>query len=397
MATLHSVGECVLICASSKVFSAHISSGGLSIKNVIDVKEVSDSLPFPEKEADNGKGSESDTKKTREVVDFQILCSKVSNCSSLLAVATSAKTVLLLDLPSLSFRRGFRIPKAPTSLVFDRDNTHVVVGDRAGHVCRYTVGAAEKFGYTDMNGITSLHEGEPLSSAITMVLDVALSEDGKFLLIADRDEKIRVSRYPEAYVVQSFCLGHSAYVSSVALRRGRFFSSGGDGVVHEWAMESGTSVAHSDRLGEGPIRRIRVLEKEDGLCIVAITGSTLLLLDGELKCIKTFKTSDPLMDIALSDGAVVAVTCSGLVLFNVSDGTFSSLQVPNELVDALTASKDPISNYFKNVTHQNMVEYYKRKAEKIESTKENQMRKRKAKQSLERTKKIATGAEATAS
>lgn len=148
---------------------------------------------------------------------------------------------------------------------------------------------------------------------------------------------------------------------------------------------------------EGPIRRIRVLEKEDGLCIVAITGSTLLLLDGELKCIKTFKTSDPLMDIALSDGAVVAVTCSGLVLFNVSDGTFSSLQVPNELVDALTASKDPISNYFKNVTHQNMVEYYKRKAEKIESTKENQMRKRKAKQSLERTKKIATGAEATAS
>ncbi|KAE9419805.1 hypothetical protein Angca_004196, partial [Angiostrongylus cantonensis] len=94
-------------------------------------------------------------------------------------------------------RRSFRVPKAPTSITFDKDDSHIVVGDRAGHVRRYTVEPSEKCGYMDMNGEECAFEGEPLSGAVTMILDVAISRDGKFLLAADRDEKIRVSRYPQ--------------------------------------------------------------------------------------------------------------------------------------------------------------------------------------------------------
>ncbi|KAK6036849.1 WD domain, G-beta repeat protein, partial [Cooperia oncophora] len=227
---------------------------------------------------------------------------------SLLSVATSAKTVLILDLPTLAFRRGFRIPKAPTSMTFDKDTSHVVVGDRAGHVCRYTVAPPSKCGYTDINGETSPYEGEPLTGAISMVLDVAISNDGRRLLVADRDEKIRVSRYPEAYIIESFCLGHSAYVGSIAPHGNRLFSSGGDGIVHEWDVESGSSLAESKKIDEEPIRRICVCEKDSNLCIAATMGSTMTVFNDKLEVMKRYITFDSLTDITPFKGNIIGVS-----------------------------------------------------------------------------------------
>ncbi|KHJ80577.1 hypothetical protein OESDEN_19745 [Oesophagostomum dentatum] len=339
MASLHSLDDKLLICASSKIF----------------------------------------------------LASRLQE--ALLAVGTSSKTVLILDSKTLQLRRGFRIPKAPTSITFDQDNSHIIVGDRAGNVCRYTVDASENSGYVDMNGEDSPYEGEPLSSAITMVLDVAVSEDGRFLLAADRDEKIRVSRYPQAYVVQSFCLGHSAYVSSVAVYKNRVFSSGGDSIVHEWNIENGGSIAHSEKLCDDPVRRLCILPKEvqDLFYVVVIAGSRLIVLDDKLQLIKNIEVSSEIMDITVQEGNVVGVSSAGVFLCNATDGAVKTLVIPKELSEALSTAKDPISNYFKNVTHQNMVDYYKRKAEKIETMRENKNRKRKAKEQRRKAaKRLAT-------
>ncbi|RCN40574.1 hypothetical protein ANCCAN_13479 [Ancylostoma caninum] len=85
---------------------------------------------------------------------------------------------------------------------------------------------------------------------------------------------------------------------------------------------------------------------------------------------------------------------AGVFTLDVNDGTVKTLTVPSELAEALSSAKDPISNYFKNVTHQNMEDYYKRKAEKIESVKENQGRKRKAKELRRKAaKRLAAEAE----
>ncbi|VDL81834.1 unnamed protein product [Nippostrongylus brasiliensis] len=343
MATICSTDDRLLVCASSKVFSAQMEPHGLVVENSFDVKDASDSLPYPRKDAENGN----DSRKKGDNTDVQ-------------------------------------------------DDSHVVVGDRAGHVCRYTIGPSSTSGYVDMNGEESPYEGKPLTSSISMVLDVALSRNGKFLFIADRDEKVRVSRYPKAYVIQSFCLGHSAYVSSLAVCGDRLFSSGGDGIIFEWDPENGTPIAQSDKLGDEPIRRIALLDKDKADRIVAIVGGSILLLDEALKPVKTIKTSEFLMDMIPFAGRVIAASSNGLIEFNLSDGTSHSVEVPDELAQALSLSKDPISNYFKNVTHQNIEEYYKRKAEKIETTRENQIRKRKAKQlrqKMEKVKKVAGDAE----
>lgn len=59
-----------------------------------------------------------------------------------------------------------------------------------------------------------------------MVLDVSLSEDGRFVLSADRDEKLRISRYPQSFVIHRFCLGHTSYINSLCVDGHFAFTSG---------------------------------------------------------------------------------------------------------------------------------------------------------------------------
>lgn len=43
----------------------------------------------------------------------------------------------------------------------------------------------------------------------------AVTADDRFVITADRDEKIRVSCFPNAYNIHTFCLGHTGWVAVV--------------------------------------------------------------------------------------------------------------------------------------------------------------------------------------
>jgi tRNA (guanine-N(7)-)-methyltransferase subunit TRM82 len=55
-----------------------------------------------------------------------------------------------------------------------------------------------------------------LTHTTSMITHMALTRDSKLLVTADRDEKIRVSRFPQTALVKSYCLGHKASVTRVA-------------------------------------------------------------------------------------------------------------------------------------------------------------------------------------
>jgi tRNA (guanine-N(7)-)-methyltransferase subunit TRM82 len=54
-----------------------------------------------------------------------------------------------------------------------------------------------------------------VSNTLHMVhnkLAQVLSSDEKYLISCDRDEKIRVSHFPNAFDIEAYCLGHTEWV-----------------------------------------------------------------------------------------------------------------------------------------------------------------------------------------
>ena len=77
-------------------------------------------------------------------------------------------------------------------------------------------------------------EGQCILGHLSMLLDVKLSPCGKFIITSDRDEKIRVSHYPNAYNIHNYCLGHTDFVSSLEMLNNQFLISGsGDSTLRK--------------------------------------------------------------------------------------------------------------------------------------------------------------------
>ncbi|KAL8737883.1 MAG: hypothetical protein Q9181_001255 [Wetmoreana brouardii] len=80
--------------------------------------------------------------------------------------------------------------------------------------------------------------------------DVAGSHEKMYLITADRDEHIRVSRgMPQAHIVEGFCLGHSQFVSQLCVPSWNtrlLISGGGDDFLLVWDWLSGRALHKVD-------------------------------------------------------------------------------------------------------------------------------------------------------
>lgn len=80
---------------------------------------------------------------------------------------------------------------------------------------------------------------------VSMLTALVLGEsDGRrYMLTADRDEHIRVSRYlPQTHVIHGFCLGHREFVAAMAIPASRpeiLVSGGGDDELFVWDWVAG--------------------------------------------------------------------------------------------------------------------------------------------------------------
>lgn len=80
-----------------------------------------------------------------------------------------------------------------------------------------------------------------LLDVVPVTIQVELPDGEKkwrtWILSADKDEHIRVSRYPHSYVIEGFCLGHNSYVSKLlvpSFDQQTLISGGGDDYLLRW-------------------------------------------------------------------------------------------------------------------------------------------------------------------
>eukprot|EP00566_Odontella_aurita_P013526 CAMPEP_0113546988 /NCGR_PEP_ID=MMETSP0015_2-20120614/12107_1 /TAXON_ID=2838 /ORGANISM="Odontella" /LENGTH=447 /DNA_ID=CAMNT_0000447495 /DNA_START=26 /DNA_END=1366 /DNA_ORIENTATION=+ /assembly_acc=CAM_ASM_000160 len=111
----------------------------------------------------------------------------------------------------------------------------VVAGDLAGDVTAYQASKA-----TNEAGENAGTSRLLLGHTATMITGVKVTADSGTMrvLSSDRDEKVRISSFPQTCVLEGFLLGHTAFIVSldVALKDGctRCVTCGGDGTVRLW-------------------------------------------------------------------------------------------------------------------------------------------------------------------
>ncbi|KHN96304.1 tRNA methyltransferase [Metarhizium album ARSEF 1941] len=97
-------------------------------------------------------------------------------------------------------------------------------------------------------------ESTLLLGHVSMLTSLAVTEaqGRKYLLTADRDEHIRVSRYiPQAHVIEGFCLGHKQFVSEMTIPQRRediLVSGGGDEELFIWDWKAGRLLSKTNLL-----------------------------------------------------------------------------------------------------------------------------------------------------
>ncbi|KAI0176295.1 hypothetical protein GGR52DRAFT_540317 [Hypoxylon sp. FL1284] len=126
-------------------------------------------------------------------------------------------------------------------------------------------------------------EHEPILGHVSMLTAVVAAtgaDDGRpYIVTADRDEHVRVSRgLPQPHVVETYCLGHAAFVAALCVPASRselLVSAGGDDCVFLWRWRAGRLLHRADVLG-------RVAEVVPGAGKVAV--SRLVSYDAEGSC-----------------------------------------------------------------------------------------------------------------
>jgi tRNA (guanine-N(7)-)-methyltransferase subunit TRM82 len=83
---------------------------------------------------------------------------------------------------------------------------------------------------------------ELLLGHVAMLTDVIYAswEGRNYIITADRDEHIRISRsQPQAHIIEGFCFGHGAFVNKLCLTTsGRLVSGGGDDHLFVWDWQN---------------------------------------------------------------------------------------------------------------------------------------------------------------
>ncbi|KAL7112921.1 hypothetical protein ACP275_04G031500 [Erythranthe tilingii] len=172
---------------------------------------------------------------------------RFSKSGQLFVSAGDDKLVKIWDTNSWRCIYSVVSEKRVTSLAISSDGKFVCFADKFGVV--YVVDIGD---HTYENQAPLSKKAVPiLSHYCSIITRLEFSPDGQYIVTADRDFKIRVTVFPKeplngAHEIQSFCLGHTDFVSCLAFVHCQdsanqlLVSGSGDSTVRLWDYASGS-------------------------------------------------------------------------------------------------------------------------------------------------------------
>ncbi|CAG9816311.1 unnamed protein product [Phaedon cochleariae] len=142
-------------------------------------------------------------------------------------VSTENKQVVVYD-QHFNVVKNFIVTRAASKVCFTPEND-ILVADKTGDVYLYKLSS-------------DVDQPVLLLGHLSVILDMLLSKCGKYIITCDRDEKIRVSHFPNCYNIASYCLGHTEFVTSIKLFDEVLVSASGDGTVRFWDFITGNQL-----------------------------------------------------------------------------------------------------------------------------------------------------------
>lgn len=198
-------------------------------------------------------------------------------------------------------------------------NSDIVVADKSGDAYLFSTLKPDE-------------NGQLLLGHLSMLLDILGTDDGKFVITADRDEKIRVSMFPNSYNIVSYCLGHKNFVTNVAILphdKNVLVSSGGDGALMFWDYMAG--------------RELQLIHFHEKLSQNDLLSLNKTLKENDLEDQVTVSPVKHLKLLAINENeSVVAITfyCSNVILTFSISGKQDDLNV--EYLGSLEVEREPL-------------------------------------------------------
>ncbi|XP_042350839.1 tRNA (guanine-N(7)-)-methyltransferase non-catalytic subunit wdr4 isoform X2 [Plectropomus leopardus] len=229
MAAVGSCGEWFISTCGKKLVAIHSKQDREPF--VFDCSSA-EKKPKNPKEENNSDGGGSE-----ETGSDKVLAFTVSSSGTLVALTDDSKRLVLFRCePSWQCVSIRWVVRRCTALMFSQAEEELIATDKSGDVYSFSV-------------VEPQREGELKMGHLSMLLALSMSTDDKYIITADRDEKIRVSHLRSPYNIQSFCLGHQQFVSALLVPPGHphwLLSGSGDGTMKLWEYESGTKLQSWD-------------------------------------------------------------------------------------------------------------------------------------------------------
>lgn len=303
-------------------------------------------------------------------------------CKNLIIVADEQKKMLIIDCQSKNILFTKMVIKKACKMIYKKDESELLISDKTGDA--YTL---------DMNDLEN-SQVKLLMGHLSVITDLKLTKNEKYLLTADRDEKVRISSFKNSYNIKSFLLGHKEFVSQIELidEDRKIVSASGDSKVFLWDFETAKACQQIDAL--------KFIKNEELKNLKGISqfsyhhaSSTLLVHLFHSQHLLAFKYYDNQLNFVsqlnlneridyfmhLFGNYYIFILENKFLIKKISDCQISELETAddlstfqaylNENIDLADARKELVLDYqsgFKNIIYSNVEIYYERKQERIQ-------------------------------